>query len=273
MTMPSYVITGVSKGLGWEFLNQISDNPDNTVIGIVRNKSATDQRVAEELPGRTNITILEADLTQYEQIAKVAAEATTITGGCLDYLIANAAYLTALDAYDGIGTIAQKHQELSNDFRKMMDTNVLANIHLYSLFLPQIRNSKIKKVIAISSGVADNNWTNDFEIVPTSLNAISKAALNTVTAKFNAQYKKEGILFLSVCPGLVETGHFVSPTPEQQANLDELLAKFSRYSTTFKGLDSPKDSVAAVLSVVNNCSLENSDGGRFLSHFGNEKWL
>lgn len=52
----------------WEFLNQISSNPDNTVIGIVRNKPPTDQRVAEELSGRSNITILEADLTSYDAI-------------------------------------------------------------------------------------------------------------------------------------------------------------------------------------------------------------
>lgn len=52
----------------WEFLNQISSNPDNTVVGIVRNKPSTDKRVAEELSGRSNITILEADLTSYDAV-------------------------------------------------------------------------------------------------------------------------------------------------------------------------------------------------------------
>lgn len=52
----------------WEFLNQISSNPDNIVVGIVRNKSSTDKRVAEELSGRSNITILEADLTSYDAV-------------------------------------------------------------------------------------------------------------------------------------------------------------------------------------------------------------
>jgi NAD(P)-dependent dehydrogenase (short-subunit alcohol dehydrogenase family) len=38
--------------------------------------------------------------------------------------------------------------------------------------------------------------------------SISKAALNMAVAKFSAEYAKEGVLFLSVCPGLVETGNF-----------------------------------------------------------------
>lgn len=37
--------------------------------------------------------------------------------------------------------------------------------------------------------------------------AASKAALNIVVAKFHAQYKKEGILFLSISPGIVDVGH------------------------------------------------------------------
>lgn len=52
----------------WEFLNQISSNSDNTVVGIVRNKPQTGKRIEEELNGRSNITILEADLTNPESI-------------------------------------------------------------------------------------------------------------------------------------------------------------------------------------------------------------
>lgn len=52
----------------WEFLKQTSSNPENTVIGIVRNKPPTDERVAKELSARPNITILQADLTRFESI-------------------------------------------------------------------------------------------------------------------------------------------------------------------------------------------------------------
>lgn len=52
----------------WEFLNQISSDSNNTVVGIVRNKQQTNKRIEEELSGRSNITILEADLTNPDSI-------------------------------------------------------------------------------------------------------------------------------------------------------------------------------------------------------------
>lgn len=35
--------------------------------------------------------------------------------------------------------------------------------------------------------------------------AVSKAALTTMFAKFNAAYQDEGLLFFTICPGLVDT--------------------------------------------------------------------
>lgn len=90
--MPSYLITGVSKGLGvscplpftlsspsmlttllllqYEFLRQHSSNPANVVIGLVRDKAGTEQKIAQdpELKDRTNIHILEADQTNYDAL-------------------------------------------------------------------------------------------------------------------------------------------------------------------------------------------------------------
>ena len=62
-------------------------------------------------------------------------------------------------------------------------------------------------------------------------------------------------------------------TPEQQGVVRALLEKFKVYAPDFKGPDSPLDSVKAVLSVVEKCSMENGDGGAFLSHFGNRQWI
>lgn len=71
---------------------------------------------------------------------------------------------------------------------------------------------KIKKVITISTGVADLNLTNDYEIDTGALYAASKAAMNMIVAKFNAQFKKDGVLFMSISPGLVEVGRYTDGT-------------------------------------------------------------
>jgi len=77
----------------------------NTVIGIVRNKIETDKKIASEISGRSNITILEADMTNYDTLKKAAADTASITGGSLDYIIANAGYCPQFDAYDGINVL------------------------------------------------------------------------------------------------------------------------------------------------------------------------
>ncbi|KAK7948803.1 uncharacterized protein PG986_009689 [Apiospora aurea] len=266
--MPSYVITGVSKGLGFEFLRQISCDPKNTVVGIVRDKPRTEKRVAEELSGRSNITILEADMTVYDQLKKAAEDATPILGGKLDYLIANAGYVSMYDGFHGIGTLGtQSPLETQQDLQKSMETNVYANIHLYNLFMPLILRGAAKKAIAISSGLGDTDLAAAHDLDVAALYAISKAAMNMVTAKFSAQYRKEGVLFLSLCPGMVD-----SP-PEQQAGLGRMMQSFKEYAPHFEKPATPEEAIRDVIKVWENSSIENGNGGAFLSHKGTKQWL
>lgn len=67
---------------------------------------------------------------------------------------------------------------------------------------------KVKKVIAHSSGHADLDFINDLEVELSALYAASKAAMNVIVAKFGTQYKKDGVLFLSLSPGVVDVGHY-----------------------------------------------------------------
>ncbi|KAK7906570.1 hypothetical protein PG985_016307 [Apiospora marii] len=317
--MASYVITGVSRGMGWEFLRRLSSDPNNTVIGIVRDKPPTAKRVSEELPRRSNVTILEADVTQYESLkvsqesfAKVegeradasstrqraSAEAAGVTGGRLDYLIANAGLNMSWDGLDPIGDLAAEPEKMSDYFGAMMNTNVLANINLYASFLPLILRGKAKKVVHLTSALGDVEFARDYELTLGSVYAASKAAMNMVTAKFAAQYRGDGVLFLGVCPGVVDTGqfndrkyllalqrgktnesfadrhrHLPAVTPEEMAKFAPMLQKWQAYAPDFKGPVSPDAAVTDVLAVIDKCSVENGDSGANLSHFGNKQWL
>ena len=196
---------------------------------------------------------------------------------------------------------------LEEDFHKLIDTNVVGNIHFYNLFLPLILKGKVKKVINISSGMADTDLCNSLELDTGALYSISKGAMNIVTAKFNAQYKKDGVLFLGICPGMVDVGNinpaerttilpfpppFLPPlvssivilsdqsdkfsdtvTPHQLAGLQSLLGKFTQYAPHFKGPARPEDSIRDVINVWENASIEKGDGGAYLSHLGNKQWL
>lgn len=99
-----------------------------------------------------------------------------------------------------------KPDELEDAALKAFHTNAIGNIHLFNLFLPLVMKGKIKKVISISSGHADLDLINNLELDASALYAASKAAINVIVAKYSAQYKKDGVLFVSISPGVIDSG-------------------------------------------------------------------
>lgn len=83
----------------------MSKDPANIVFGLVRDKTATDKKVSEELQGRKNIHIIEGDMTDYASLKKAADYTAEVTDGALDYLIANAALLSRWSAFHPIGVL------------------------------------------------------------------------------------------------------------------------------------------------------------------------
>jgi NAD(P)-dependent dehydrogenase (short-subunit alcohol dehydrogenase family) len=82
----------------------------------------------------------------------------------------------------------------------------LGNIHLMSAFVPLIQKGNIKKVVALSTGMCDIDFTLEANMKSQAPYAMSKIALNLAVAKFHVQYAPEGILFMALSPGLVDTG-------------------------------------------------------------------
>ncbi|SPO03145.1 related to protoporphyrinogen oxidase [Cephalotrichum gorgonifer] len=272
--MSVYVITGVSKGIGFEFVRQISEDPKNLVVGIVRDKDTTEAKVATELSGRSNIHIVHGDLTSYASLKQAAANTANIVGERgVDYLIANGAFMSKFDAFDSIGVLGEKAEELEAVASKMFQTNVVGNIHLFNLFIPLIMKGKVKKVIALSSGHADLDLINQLDIEQSTLYSATKAAMNVIVAKFSAQYKKDGVLFFGVSPGVVDVGHFDNVTPEQTQGLGEVMGRFAAYAPHFKGPTPVDEAIRTVRSLVEKASIENGYGGAFVSHLGNKQWL
>lgn len=69
----------------------------------------------------------------------------------------------------------------------MIKVNVIGNIHLFSLFIPLVLKSNIKKVVTLSTGLADLDPINQFDHETAALYAMSKAAMNIAVAKYSAQ--------------------------------------------------------------------------------------
>lgn len=88
------------------FVKNISEDPKNLVVGLVRDKAGTEKKVAAELGDRSNVHILHGDLTNYASLKQAAADTAKIVGQRgIDYLVANGAFPSQFDAYDPIGAL------------------------------------------------------------------------------------------------------------------------------------------------------------------------
>lgn len=267
--MPSYLITGASRGLGYAWLTTLAANPSNTIIAVVRNKQATLDRLAKD--NITNVHVLSADITDISAIQAAAQETSKITNGSLDILIHNAAVVSERSAY--LTPLDDDPEAFDKDLLESFNANVLGTAHVVSSFLPLVRKGKEKKVIVTSSGMADIDIINRFDIAIAAPYSVSKAASNALVAKYHAAVgRKEGILFLSLSPGLVDTNEGKPLTEKEIEGGKAMGERFKEYAPDFRGPISPAESVAFQMKVIERATVEEFGGG-FVSHFGNQQWL
>jgi NAD(P)-dependent dehydrogenase (short-subunit alcohol dehydrogenase family) len=134
-----------------------------------------------------------------------AEETTKLTNGSVDYLIVNGAYSDRDAAKLPPTGFIGREDWLRKDMIASLDVNILGVMYSINAFLPLIRNSNVKKIIVISTGLADT------ENVPKNRNptfvtyCAMKAALNMIVAKYSVELKPEEIIVLALSPGIVNT--------------------------------------------------------------------
>ncbi|KAH7915682.1 hypothetical protein BJ138DRAFT_1097628 [Hygrophoropsis aurantiaca] len=274
--MSSYVITGAARGLGFEFVNQLSSESSNKVFALVRNKATATN--LDNL-NRPNVYVFEADITDNAALKVAAEEVSKVTGGSLDYLINNAAFIeydrrrNTLDSYPSEELLSQDLIDSVNfcfkDIYKFK-INVVAVAHTINFFLPLLKKGQAKKIITLSSGLGDIDLTVSTEYKESSPYSISKAAVNMVVAKYAAQYKADGFVFLALSPGVVNTA-IKPPTADDLAEFQELAASVKKIYPDWTGPLTPETSVKMQLDVIRKATV--ADTGAFISHKGNKEWL
>ncbi|KAK7026195.1 hypothetical protein R3P38DRAFT_1027529 [Favolaschia claudopus] len=197
--MPSYVVTGASRGIGLQFVKHLSADENNQVFAVVRNKSTA--TFLQEL-GRKNVTIVQADVTDPKALNAAAAEVAKATNNKLDYLINNAG--SSNMPGHTISTFPTP-EALENDLLENFKGNAISVVHSTNAFLPLLKNGSTKKVLTLSSALGHLGFTRESNAAGQVSYGIAKAALNMVIAKFAADLREEGVLFLAICPGMVDT--------------------------------------------------------------------
>ncbi|OCT53028.1 C-signal protein [Cladophialophora carrionii] len=145
--MPVYVVTGANRGLGLEFVRQISQDSSNTVIAAVRSlQGELDdlKHLAARAAGK-KVHILECDTGDMDSIHAFgdAIKGPLSAGQQIDYLLNNA----------GINATAQQTSldMTPESLRQHIDVNVMGPAETVKVLLPSLGKGSV--VLNMTSGL------------------------------------------------------------------------------------------------------------------------
>jgi NAD(P)-dependent dehydrogenase (short-subunit alcohol dehydrogenase family) len=188
--VPSVLITGANRGLGFEFAKQFLADGWQVYAACRDPDSASELRRLADASGH-KLRILNLDVTDLSSVKAAAAE---VDGQAIDLLINNA----------GIG--GPRGQTVGNiDYEawaKVLDANTMGPMRVSEAFVDNVARSERKLIVTLTSGmgsIADN--TSGGSVAYRS----SKAAVNMAMRSLAIDLTPRGITCVVVNPGWVQT--------------------------------------------------------------------
>ncbi|CEJ02853.1 hypothetical protein RMCBS344292_16847 [Rhizopus microsporus] len=191
--MSIYVVTGASRGLGLEFVKQLSAK-GNTIFACARNPDQAEE--LKKLIDNKNVYSIKLDTTNEQSLKSAVDEISKHAPNGIDVLINNA----------GISLSWKSIKETNKDeLMKTFETNVAGVVETTNAFLPLLRKrgkDHTKKIVNISSLLGS---IGGLDMQEGAAYRISKAALNMVTKLQSLQLAEENFIVYSAHPGWVQT--------------------------------------------------------------------
>ncbi|EJD54525.1 NAD(P)-binding protein [Auricularia subglabra TFB-10046 SS5] len=190
--MPTWLITGTSRGIGLELTKQLAANKANVVIATARTASAELKGISA---AHSNLHIVVLDVLSVDSIQSAFTAAQAIVGaGGIDYLINNAANGYA----DDVADVTAENLELT------FKTHVVGPLLVFRTFVPLVQAGSRKVVANVSSGLGSINFSTAAGFgAPMASYSIAKAAQNMLTYKMTKQYPD--LVIFAFQPGHVRT--------------------------------------------------------------------
>jgi NAD(P)-dependent dehydrogenase (short-subunit alcohol dehydrogenase family) len=188
--MPTALVTGANRGLGLEFCSQYAE-AGWQIIACCRNPKTAD-KLSDLDQRHSNLRILSLNVEKFSEIDDLSSQ---LADENIDVLINNA----------GVYGDETDHSFGKLDFQKWSETltiNTQAPVKMAEAFLPQVKRSEKKLIVAISSlmgSIADNSGGGSI------LYRSSKAALNAAMKSLAIDLKEQGVGILIFHPGWVRT--------------------------------------------------------------------
>jgi len=237
--MPSYLITGTSRGLGLAFATELLKNPENHVIATARNTGSKGLTELVNSAPKGKIDLVKLDILDTISIKEAVAEVSKLLPNGLDVFVSNA------------GTSLQSSVPFEKLNLSLVDEElhfmVTRTLGILQAFLPLIRKGQDKKIVVVTSALgsieASVNTPGLGDIY-----SVARAALNMLVRKWGGALKLEGITTALVHPGWV-------PSTDIGAGIKDWVAKYAPNTPVV----TEDDSAAGVVAVLTGLKLENTN--------------
>ncbi|KAI9321041.1 4-dihydrotrisporin dehydrogenase [Dichotomocladium elegans] len=225
----TYVITGASRGLGLEFVKQLSSK-GHTVIACARKPENSSGLTS--LVDNKSVYAVTLNTIDIDSVKAAAEKITQIAPNGIDVLINNSGISgpTATDIYNTTG----------DAYAEVFNTNVIGTSNMMQELVPLLKKGKTRHIINISSIMGSNaNTTRGTGPAY----RVSKAAENMLTRAWAGELGDEGFVVIAMHPGWVQTdmgGSDAPLKPEQSVSgmlsvLDKLVSSQNGAFLDFKG--------------------------------------
>lgn len=197
--MPVYCITGANRGLGLEFVRQLAQSSDNTILATTRSLASDLNDLKAVASPSTHI--LECDTGKVSSIHSFVKDVRRVLAGDakIDFLINNA----------GVNLASNQNSFSLNpdDVQAQVAINVIGPAKTVELLLDASLLSKDVRILNMSSGLGSLQISSEIKPRKAAGYSISKAALNMLTVHQSEDIKEHlpGAVVISMDPGWVKT--------------------------------------------------------------------
>ncbi len=215
------IITGASRGIGYELVKLLGVNTCHSIIAISRDEAKLEQlkKEAKEQTGSSNIFPLAFDLSQIESHKSTLLQMINKHFAHVDIVINNAGYLKS-ENFDTFNM---------NNARHTFEINYFAPALLIHTLLPLLKLSKQAHVVNIGSM---GGFQGSSKFPGLSHYSASKAAIASLSECLAEEYKEQHIKFNCLALGSVQTEMLNEAFPGfkaqlQPAEMADFIAEFA----------------------------------------------
>lgn len=233
--MKYYIITGASKGLGEQVVDQLL-NSDCHIIGISRSGHERHR----DLP---NYTEMKADLSSLNDLKGIVEKAKSKMQ--LDkvteiYLINNAGGI------DPVGAVGSLNPE---DIMRSLTLNLGAPMILSNAFVEAFKDMKVKRrILTVSSGAGKR------PIFGWNAYCVGKAGVDMMTRSLGLEQGDEGIQAISFGPGIMDTDMQAQIRSQEEADFKDV--EMFRGFKENGDLRKPQDVAKLLIQVLHDDTIE-----------------